>query len=108
MVSTVTSFRISRAGSNLVHIAVAFVTPIVVVARDEQGTLSTGPGQPESILEREHCSMIEIPTGCITADQTGEICGAGWRVGKRAQWGTSDQRPMSTTQCFRQTSVAMD
>ncbi|AKM05184.1 hypothetical protein ABD05_33940 [Burkholderia pyrrocinia] len=60
----------------------------VVVARDEQGTVSTGPGQPESVLSREYCSMIEIRTGCITADQTGAICGAGWQAGQPAQWGT--------------------
>lgn len=63
----------------------------VVVARDEQGAVSTGPGQPESVLDREYCSMIEIRTGCITADQTGEVCGAGWRAGQRAQWGTDEQ-----------------
>lgn len=63
----------------------------VVVARDEQGAVSTGPGQPESVLDREYCSMIEIRTGCITADQTGEICGAGWLAGQRAQWGTDEQ-----------------
>ncbi|WP_116136265.1 hypothetical protein [Trinickia diaoshuihuensis] len=63
----------------------------VVVARDEQGAVSTGPGQPESVLGREYCSMIEIRTGCITADQTGEICRAGWRAGQPAQWGTDDQ-----------------
>ncbi|PMS14785.1 hypothetical protein C0Z18_30275 [Trinickia dabaoshanensis] len=63
----------------------------IVVARDEQGAVSAGPGQPESVLDREYCSMVEIRTGCITADQTGEICGAGWRVGQRAQWGTDEQ-----------------
>lgn len=66
----------------------------VIVARDEQGTVSTGPGQPESVLSREYCSMIEIRTGCITADQTGEICGAGWKAGQRAQWGTDEQTDM--------------
>ena len=70
----------------------------VVVARDEQGTVSTGPGQPESAQDREYCSMIEIRTGCITADQTGEICGAGWRAGRPAQWGTDEQtRSMLTS-----------
>jgi len=63
----------------------------VVVARNEQGTVSSGPGQPESVLAREYCSMIEVRTGCITADQTGEICGAGWKVGWPAQWGTDEQ-----------------
>ncbi|RDU97439.1 hypothetical protein [Trinickia dinghuensis] len=66
----------------------------VVIARDEQGTISTGPGQPESVLSREYCSMIEIRTGCITADQTGEICGAGWKAGNPAQWGTDDRTDM--------------
>lgn len=66
----------------------------VVVARDEQGIVSTGPGQPESVLDREYCSMIEVRTGCITADQTGEICGAGWEVGRPAQWGTDEQTDM--------------
>lgn len=66
----------------------------VVVARGEQGTVSTGPGQPESVLSREYCSMIEIRTGCITADQTGEICGAGWQDGRPAQWGTDEQTYM--------------
>ena len=70
----------------------------VVVARDEQGTVSTGPGQPESEQDREYCSMIEIRTGCITADQTGEICGAGWQAGRPAQWGTDEQtRSMLTS-----------
>lgn len=63
----------------------------VVVARDERGTVSTGPGQPESEQDREYCSMIEIRTGCITATQTGEICGAGWQAGRPAQWGTDEQ-----------------
>lgn len=66
----------------------------IVVARDEQGTVSTGPGQPESVLSREYCSMVEIRTGCITADQTGEICGAGWQDGHPAHWGTDEQTYM--------------
>lgn len=66
----------------------------VVVARSEEGTVSTGPGQAESVLSREYCSAIEIRTGCITADQTGEICGAGWQAGQPAQWGTDDQTAM--------------
>ncbi|MGF6413152.1 hypothetical protein [Paraburkholderia sp. MM5482-R1] len=63
----------------------------VVIGRVESGTVSSGPGQAESVLSREYCSVIEISTGCITADQTGEICGAGWQAGQRAQWGTDDQ-----------------
>jgi hypothetical protein len=63
----------------------------VVIGRVESGTVSSGPGQAESVLSREYCSVIEVSTGCITADQTGEICGAGWQAGKRAQWGTDDQ-----------------
>jgi hypothetical protein len=38
--------------------------------------------------------MIEIRTGCITADQTGEICGAGWKPGRPSQWGTDEQTDM--------------
>lgn len=63
----------------------------VVVGRIESGTVSSGPGQAESVASREYCSAIEIRTGCITADQTGEICGAGWQAGQPAQWGTDDQ-----------------
>ena len=63
----------------------------VVIGRVESGTVSSGPGQAESVLSREYCPVIEIRTGCITADQTGEICGAAWQAGKPAQWGTEDQ-----------------
>lgn len=63
----------------------------VIIMRNDQGTVSTGPGQPESVLNREYCSMIEVRTGCITADQTGAICGAGWQPGQGAQWGTDAQ-----------------
>jgi hypothetical protein len=63
----------------------------VVIGRIESGSVSSGPGQAESDSSREYCSAIEIRTGCITADQTGEICGAGWQVGQRARWGTDDQ-----------------
>lgn len=63
----------------------------VVIGRIESGSVSSGPGQAESDSSREYCSAIEIRTGCITADQTGEICGAGWQAGQRAQWGTDDQ-----------------
>ncbi len=63
----------------------------VVIGRIESGSVSSAPGQVESNASREYCSAIEIHTGCITADQTGEICGAGWRAGQAAQWGTDDQ-----------------
>ncbi|CAB3709856.1 hypothetical protein LMG24076_03927 [Trinickia soli] len=63
----------------------------VVIGRVESGMVSSGPGQSESVLSREYCSVIKIRTGCITADQTGEICGAGWQAGQPAQWGTDDQ-----------------
>ncbi|MEX3844721.1 hypothetical protein [Paraburkholderia sp. BR10882] len=63
----------------------------VVIGRVESGTVSSGPGQAESVLSREYCPVIEIRTGCITADQTGAICGAGWQAGQPAQWGTEDQ-----------------
>jgi hypothetical protein len=63
----------------------------VVIGRVESGAASAGPEQAESALSREYCSIIEVRTGCTTADQTGEICGAGWQAGKRAQWGTDDQ-----------------
>ncbi|MCX5545730.1 hypothetical protein M3A49_41060 [Paraburkholderia sp. CNPSo 3076] len=63
----------------------------VVIGRIESGSVSSGPGQPESDASREYCAAIEIRTGCITADQTGEICGAGWQAGQRAQWGTDEQ-----------------
>ncbi|SDQ19362.1 hypothetical protein SAMN05443245_0312 [Paraburkholderia fungorum] len=62
----------------------------VVIGRVESGTVSSGPGQAESVLSREYCSVIEIRTGCITADQTGEICGAGWQAGQPAQWGKDE------------------
>lgn len=62
-----------------------------VIGRVESGMVSSGPGLTESVLSREYCSVIEICTGCITADQTGEICGAGWQAGQPAQWGTEDQ-----------------
>ncbi|WP_233834731.1 hypothetical protein [Paraburkholderia sp. ZP32-5] len=63
----------------------------VVIARIESGLVSSGPGQPEFNASREYCSAIEIRSGCITADQTGEICGEGWQAGQHAQWGTNDQ-----------------
>ena len=63
----------------------------VVIGRIESGTVSSGPGQAESVASREYCSAIEVRTGCITADQTGEICGAGWQAGQPARWGTDDQ-----------------
>jgi len=63
----------------------------VVIGRIESGSVSSKPGQAESNASREYCSAIEIRTGCITADQTGEICGAGWQTGQSAQWGTDDQ-----------------
>ena len=63
----------------------------VVIGRVESGMVSSGPEQAESVLSREYCSVIEIGTGCITADQTGEICGTGWEAGQSAQWGTDDQ-----------------
>lgn len=56
----------------------------VVIGRVESGMVSSGPEQAESILSREYCSAIEIGTGCITADQTGEICGAGWLASVRS------------------------
>ncbi|MDF3083130.1 hypothetical protein [Burkholderia sola] len=69
----------------------------VVVMRNDQGTVSTGQGQPETVLNREYCSMIEIKTGCITAEQTGEVCGAGWQPSQGAQWGTDSQTSMMLT-----------
>lgn len=63
----------------------------VIIGRIESGTVSLGPGQAESVMSREYCTAVEIRTGCITADQTGEICGAGWQTGQPAQWGTDDQ-----------------
>ncbi|MCP2086121.1 UNVERIFIED_ORG: hypothetical protein J2Y81_002138 [Paraburkholderia sediminicola] len=63
----------------------------VVIGRIESGSVSSGPGHAESDSSREYCSAIEIRTGCITADQTGEICGTGWQAGRRAEWGTDDQ-----------------
>lgn len=63
----------------------------VVIERIESGSVSSGPAETESGASREYCSAIEIRTGCITADQTGEICGAGWRAGQPAQWGNDDQ-----------------
>ncbi|WP_186177971.1 hypothetical protein [Burkholderia gladioli] len=63
----------------------------VVVGRIETGSLSTGPDQPSTSLSREYCSAIEIKTGCITADQTGEICGVGWRAKQPEQWGSDFQ-----------------
>ncbi|WP_175675510.1 hypothetical protein [Burkholderia ambifaria] len=69
----------------------------VIVMRNEQGTVFMGQGQPETVLNREYCSMIEIKTGCITAEQTGEICGAGWQPSQGAQWGTDSQTSMMLT-----------
>lgn len=69
----------------------------VIVMRNDQGTVSTGQGQPDTVLNREYCSMIEIKTGCITAEQTGEICGAGWQPSQGAQWGTDSQTSMMLT-----------
>ncbi|MCA8241800.1 hypothetical protein [Burkholderia sp. AU32262] len=69
----------------------------VIVMRNDQGTVFTGQGQPETVLNREYCSMIEIKTGCITAEQTGEICGAGWQPNQGAQWGTDSQTSMMLT-----------
>ena len=69
----------------------------VIIGRIESGSVSSGPGQPESHTSREYCSAIEIRTGCITADQTGEICGAGWQADQRAQWGTEGQTSLMLT-----------
>ncbi|MEB4629299.1 hypothetical protein [Burkholderia contaminans] len=69
----------------------------VIVMRNDQGTVFMGQGQPETVLNREYCSMIEITTGCITAEQTGEICGAGWQPSQGAQWGTDSQTSMMLT-----------
>jgi hypothetical protein len=63
----------------------------VVVGRIESGTVSSGQDETESTLSREYCSVVEIRSGCVTADQTGEICGAGWQASQPAQWGTNDQ-----------------
>lgn len=63
----------------------------VVVGRIESGTVSSGQGETEPTLSREYCSVVEVRSGCITADQTGEICGAGWQAARPAQWGTNDQ-----------------
>lgn len=63
----------------------------VIIGRIESGLVSSGSGKAEYDSSREYCSAIEIRTGCITADQTGEICGAGWQSGQPAQWGTDDQ-----------------
>ncbi|MGK8203068.1 hypothetical protein ACRS8P_28360 [Burkholderia cenocepacia] len=63
----------------------------VVVGRVETGTVWQGQGKPESVLSREFCSIIEVRTGCITSDQTGEICGQRWKVGYPAQWGSDEQ-----------------
>ncbi|MBR7964810.1 hypothetical protein KDW52_00525 [Burkholderia cenocepacia] len=69
----------------------------VIVMRNDQGTVFMGLGQPETVLNREYCSMIEIKTGCITAEQTEEICGAGWQPSQGAQWGTDAQTSMMLT-----------
>lgn len=63
----------------------------VVIGRVETGTVWQGQGKPESVLSREYCPVVEVRTGCITADQTGEICGQGWTAGQPAQWGTDEQ-----------------
>jgi hypothetical protein len=63
----------------------------VIVGRIETGSVSTGKDQPDSSLSREYCSAIEIKTGCITADQSGEICGAGWQAKQPEQWGSDFQ-----------------
>ncbi|WP_459619933.1 hypothetical protein [Burkholderia sp. 3C] len=63
----------------------------VIVGRIETGSVSTGQDQPNSSLSREYCSAIEIKTGCITADQSGEICGAGWQAKQSEQWGSDFQ-----------------
>ncbi|VVE19585.1 hypothetical protein [Pandoraea fibrosis] len=69
----------------------------VVIGRVETGTVSTGPGKSESVLSREFCPIIEVRTGCITSDQTGEICGAGWQAGHPNRWGTEEQSHMMLT-----------
>ncbi|WP_167070969.1 hypothetical protein [Burkholderia sp. Ax-1735] len=69
----------------------------VIVMRNDQGTVFMGQGRPEAVLNREYCSMIEIKTGCITAEHTGEICGAGWQPSQGAQWGTDAQTSMMLT-----------
>ncbi|MCW3700834.1 hypothetical protein [Burkholderia cenocepacia] len=69
----------------------------VIVMRNDQGTVFMEQGQPETRLNREYCSMIEIKTGCITAEQTGEICGAGWQPSQGARWGTDAQTSMMLT-----------
>jgi hypothetical protein len=63
----------------------------VVIALAETGTVWQGQGKPETVLSREYCPVVEIRTGCITSDQTGEICGQGWTAGQPAQWGTDAQ-----------------
>ncbi|WP_152495063.1 hypothetical protein [Paraburkholderia kururiensis] len=84
----------SRAGTEIEPPSASDVSPsgqYMVIRRVESGTVSSGPGQAETMQNREYCSAIEIASGCITADQTGEICGAGWLAGQPAQWGTDDQ-----------------
>ncbi|CAI8691082.1 SH3 domain-containing protein [Burkholderia sp. IT-111MI5] len=63
----------------------------VVIGRVEAGTVWQGQGKPESVLSQEFCPVIEVSTGCITSNQTGEICGQGWKAGQPAQWGTDEQ-----------------
>ncbi|WP_343671685.1 hypothetical protein [Paraburkholderia heleia] len=84
----------SRGGTEIEPPSESDVSPsgqYMVIGRVESGTVSSGPGQAEIVQSREYCSAIEIATGCITADQTGEICGAGWQAGQPEQWGTDDQ-----------------
>ncbi|MDR8031458.1 hypothetical protein KPA93_07870 [Burkholderia cenocepacia] len=69
----------------------------VIVMRNDQRIVFMGQGQPETVLNRGYCSMIEIKTGCITVEQTGEICGAGWQPSQGAQWGTDAQTSMMLT-----------
>jgi hypothetical protein len=89
-----TTFSLSDYGAEMWPPSDNDISPsgqYVVVERIESNAVSFGPTQPESYINREYCLAIEIRTGCITADQTGEICGAGWEADRKAQWGTDDQ-----------------
>ena len=49
----------------------------LMVHKIEHATLSSGDGQDESV-ERYYCSFIDMRSGCIVRENTGEFCGGAW------------------------------
>jgi hypothetical protein len=62
------------------------------------GVLDRGDGQP-TVTGRQYCPILDTETGCVTRDETGDICGGKWDA-QQSAWldtvGTGEAQPMST------------